>query len=225
MDLVEGPFLHGWVGQQVELLGSREGLEQLDAAVHGPAAAPVDLHPNRDVDILGQHNRVALLVPVAVEFVHHDVEPQFPVLRVADHVLQRRPALDVRVCQPLFDAPSNLLGRDLLQHARFDVGDRYTGVTAAALPGSARHEPHDPAVVGGLVEVVVAPGDEDRLEVGRALSSGVHLHRGEVGDSHHAHVAIAPGLFGDPLDEVVGVLAERHTAVVVVADHLPTGGA
>jgi hypothetical protein len=78
-------------------------------------------------------------------------------------------------------------------------------------------------VVGRLVEVVVTSGDEDRLEARRTLRGGQHLHRAEVGDADHADVPVAPGLRGDPLDEVVGVLAQRDAPGVVVADVLAAG--
>ena len=71
----------------------------------------------------------------------------------------------------------------------------------------------------------MAAGDEDRLQVRRALGRGQHLHRPEVRDADHADIAVAPGLFGDPLDEVVGVLAQRHATGVVVADVLATRSA
>lgn len=52
------------------------------------------------------------------------------------------------------------------------------------------------------------------------LGGGQHLHGPEVGDADHADVAVAPRLRGDPLDEVVRVLPQRHAPGVVVADHL-----
>src|SRR5690606_5556373 len=103
------------------------------------------------------------------------------------------------------------------------VGERPAGVAAAALAGGSGHEPHDAAVVGGLVEVVVAARDEDGFEVRGAFGGGEDLHGPEVGDADHADVAVAPGLGGDPFDEVVGVLAERDPAGVVVADVLAAG--
>jgi hypothetical protein len=69
----------------------------------------------------------------------------------------------------------------------------------------------------------VAAGDEDRLQVRRALGRGQDLHGPEVGDADHADVAVAPGLLGDPLDEVVRILAQGHSAGVVVADVLTAG--
>ena len=73
--LDEGARLHRRVGADVQLLRALQRVEQLDGAVHGPAAALVDLQVDRDVDVPGQVDRVALLVPVAVEVVHDDVEP------------------------------------------------------------------------------------------------------------------------------------------------------
>ena len=140
-------------------------------------------------------------------------------------MLERRPPLDIGVGQPRLHPRSELLGRVLRLHARGDVRDGDAGVAAAALAGRAGHEPHDAAVVRRLVEVVVTAADEDRLQVRRPLGGGVDLHRREVGDADHADVAVAPRLGRDPLDEVVGVLAERHAAGVVVADHLAAGGA
>ena len=191
-------------------LGPFSDVEELDVAVDGPAAALVDLQVDRDVDVRGEVDRVALLVPVAVELVHHDVEPGLVVRRV---VQQRGPGSARRrrrgPAAARRRAPRSPRGVRL-EHPRLDaVGERPAGVAAAALAGGARHEPHDAAVVGRLVEVVVAAGDEDRLEVRRPLGGGEHLHRAEVGDADHADVAVAPRLRGDPLDEVVGVLAER----------------
>ena len=224
MFLDEGARLHRRVGADVQLLGALQLVEQLDGAVHGPAASLVDLQPHRDVDVRGQRDGVALLVPVPVQLVHHDVEPGFVVLGVVQHVHQVRPGGNVRILQTLGDELLQLLGGVLLDHAGLDaVGERPAGVAAAALAGGARHEPHDAAVVGGLVEVVVAAGDEDRLQVRRALGRGQHLHGPEVGDADHADVAVAPRLFGNPLDEVVRVLAQRDAAGVVVADMLAAG--
>ena len=220
----EGTRLHRRVGADVELLGAFQLVEQLDGAIHGPAAALVDLQVDRDLDVRGQRDGVAFLVPVPVELVHHDVEPGFVVLRVVQDVDQVRPGGDVGILQALGDELLQLPGGVLLDHAGLDVvGERPAGVAAAALAGGARHEPHDAAVVGGLVEVVVAAGDEDRLQVRRALGRGQHLHGAEVGDAHHADVAVAPRLRGDPLDEVVRVLAQRDAAGVVVADVLAAG--
>ncbi len=222
----EGPRLHGRVGADVKFLGALERVEELDGAVHRPAAALVDLEPDRDVDVRREGDRVALLVPLAVEVVHHDVEPRFVVLRVVEDMHQVGPGSHVRVLQAFGDAPLDLLGRVRLQHAGLDaVGEGPAGVAPAALAGCARHEPHDAAVVRGLVEVVVAAADEDGLEGRRALGRGQYLHRAEVGDADHADVAVAPGLGRDPLDEVVGVLAQRDAAGVVVADVLALGRA
>ena len=60
---------------------------------------------------------VALLVPVAVEFVHHDVEPRLVVLRVVEHVHQVRPRCHVGILQALGDAGVDLLRREGLEHA------------------------------------------------------------------------------------------------------------
>ena len=78
-------------------------VEQLDVAVDGPAAALVDLQVDRDVDVPGEVDRVALLVPLAVELVHHDVEPGLVVLRVVQQVHEVRPGGHVGVLQPLGD--------------------------------------------------------------------------------------------------------------------------
>ena len=123
------------------------------------------------------------------------------------------------------DALLDLLGGARLEHPRPDaVGEGPAGVAAAALARGSRHEPHDAAVVGRLVEVVVAAADEDRLEARWPLGCRNHLHRAEVRDADHADVAVAPRLGGDPLDEVVCVVAEGHAARVVVADVLTPRG-
>lgn len=64
-------------------------------------------------------------------------------------------------------------------------------------------------------------GDEDGLQV--RGGGGEDLHGPEIGDADHADVAVAPGLGGDPFDEVVGVLAEGDPTGVVVADVLAVG--
>ena len=226
MLLDEGARLHGRVGADVELLGALQSVEELDGPVERPAAALVELHPHRDVDVGGEVDGVALLVPLPVDLVHHDVEPHLVVGRVVQHVDQVGPRGDVRVLEARGDQLLELLGRVLLDHAGLDpVGERPAGVSSAALAGGSGHEPHDAAVVRRLVEVVVAAADEDRLEARRPLGGGEHLHGPEVGDADHADVAIAPGLGGDPLDEVVGVLPERDATGVVVADVLTFGGA
>ena len=47
---------------------------------------------------------------IAVELVHHDVEPGLVVLGVVEHVHQVRPGGDVRILQALGDVLLQLLG-------------------------------------------------------------------------------------------------------------------
>lgn len=47
---------------------------------------------------------------VAVELVHHDVEPGLVVLWIVQHVHQVRPGCDVRILQALADKLLQLLG-------------------------------------------------------------------------------------------------------------------
>ncbi len=66
----------------------------------------------------------------------------------------------------------------------------------------------DAALVEGLtVEVGRALPGGDALQVGRALGRDAPLVHGDAGVAGHAHVAVAPGLGAQPLDEVVAVLA------------------
>ena len=59
------------------------------------------------------------------------------------------------------------------------------------------------------IEVVagMAIGGEHRLQVGRVLPSDAHLSGGVIGVAAGAHLAIGPGLLGDPLHRVVAVAA------------------
>ena len=216
-----GAGLHRRIGSDFQLLGAVQDIEQLDRAIDRPAAALVDLQIDRDVDVAGQVDGVLFLVPRAVDFVRDDVEPAFVVDRIVQDVDEVRPGRHVGIGQAFRDALPDLLLGTGLQHPRLvPVGEGPAGIAATTLARRARHEPHDAAVIGRLVEVEVTAADEDRLEAGRTLGRGKDLHRAEIRDPDHADGAVAPGLRGHPFDEVVGVLSQRHATGIVIADML-----
>ena len=63
-----------------------------------------------------------------------------------------------------------------------------------------------------IVHPTHAAGDrsDDRGQVRRTLTRGQPLHGAAVRPAHHADLAVRPGLFRDPLDRVVAVLALIH---------------
>jgi len=58
------------------------------------------------------------------------------------------------------------------------------------------------------------------LRLGRDLGGAHHLHGGEIGNTDHADIAVAPGLLRHPFDQVVDVLALAVAAEIVVAHEL-----
>jgi hypothetical protein len=54
---------------------------------------------------------------------------------------------------------------------------------------------------------------EDRLQGRRLLCSGFELRAAERRNADHANIAVAPGLLGDPFDQVVHVPFGRAAAV------------
>ena len=81
------------------------------------------------------------------------------------------------------------------------------------------------------VQILGGGGTDDRLE--RRRAAGGHLQTVEPAprDTHHADIAVAPGLFGEPCDDVAGVvvfggqiLVGEHPVGVSAAAHVHTHG-
>src|SRR5206468_526716 len=51
------------------------------------------------------------------------------------------------------------------------------------------------------------------FEMWRLLFGGMKLLGAESGDANHAHIAVAPGLSGDPFDQIVAVPLARPAAL------------
>ena len=64
---------------------------------------------------------------------------------------------------------------------------------------------HAPGIGPFGVDAVVGRAHDDGLEVGRILDRDLPLDHAAVGFPQHAHVAVAPGLGGDPLHHFVSV--------------------
>src|SRR5262249_34188272 len=97
-------------------------------------------------------------------------------------------------------------------------GEAAVGAVAHRLAGAAGHHGrpvHGPAyqdavLIGGVAELVRRGHlGGDGLERGRGLGGGPPLVPARVGGAGHAHLAVAPRLLGQPLDQVgaVGLVA------------------
>src|ERR1700722_6738584 len=65
---------------------------------------------------------------------------------------------------------------------------------------------HEAMVRGRVVQVERPRHGHDGLEVGRTLNGGLQLGHGEIADAYHADIAIRPGLFRRPFNQIVHVL-------------------
>jgi hypothetical protein len=124
---------------------------------------------------------------------HHLLEPGDGRLTV--HV--RQPGMDRRLGQ---DVP--------------DGGQQLAPPEGVAATGGHAHGGHEGGVEAGVEQAVVVcrvvqvggDGDgEDGFEVRRLFHRGFQLGHREVADADHAHRAVAPGLGGGPLHDVVQV--------------------
>ena len=92
------------------------------------------------------------------------------------------------------------------------------GVEGVVVDGGVHVQRHG-AALAGFVQIDIGRPllGADGRQVGRAAQCGLSLDDGAVRAAHHADLAIAPRLRGDPLDGVVAVVALPRVAGVVVA--------
>src|SRR5215203_114240 len=184
---------------------------------------PVGAEVHRDLDLADAIYEVARLPELIVKRVLHGylvekvvprmaivAKPQYPVEN-----LQRVPGRSVETPVDIRTLKDPVEGaeRRPAEKSPASLAEHADGVEHHAHETAAEHA----AVPGYLpVDVEAAGPGEDRLEVGWAFQGSVELLDREVADTNHAHVAVAPGLLGGPLDHVVQIatlcLAEQRVS-------------
>ncbi len=181
----------------------------------GEAVEPPGRHRDRDVRVLGPVAGVVVHLagpPVVVGAARRVVLER---LVEGGDVPERQLALAVRPApHQLPEVPQVVPDLLLL----LEVAGHVLRVGGVDVERPEHVQLHRPALARLVVEHVGRHGVRpDRRQVGRALERGAHLDDRGVGAADHAGAAVAPGLGGDPLDRVVGVLAGvRRRAVEVL---------
>src|SRR5579862_5236561 len=188
----------------VELLWSVDPLVVLEGApqVHVSVSPPAGARIERDLYSVIAPVRRALPVEWTIDRMSEDVEEARLAVGIASDVVQRRILLQVSILAEAIDQSPHLSGAVCRHHLGLH------SPADAALVEKLEKDVQDPAVMRALaVEVRGSVEGHDRLKVRRLEGGHRELDGAEVRDSHHPDAAIAPLLFGSPLNQVEAVLS------------------